>query len=237
MCGRFGFVKILNSDENYQWVRLIDTPDPQKKEDQICLFENNRYDVRPTQNYPVIYKTPEGSVEAENMKFGLFPDWSKAPIINARMENLEISKLWKSYIFNNRCIVLASYFYEWQASGGVKTIPWLIKKRGADYLMFAALYAIEKDKKTDQLIKRFAIITQNANTKMREIHNHGANKFRQPVILDDDKVETWMNSQVTDMNEIQCCMRQYQSDEIDARPLAHIGDDTKHLPPEELHFI
>jgi len=232
MCGRFGFVKILNPDGNYQWVRLIDTPDPERKERQLLFFENNRYDVRPTQRFPAVYKTPEGSIEAENMRFGLFPAWSKTPIINARVENLESSKLWKGHTLKHRCIVFASYFYEWQDTGKPKTVPWLIQKKDANYLAFAAIYAHEKDKKTNEPVKSFAIITQDANVKMREIHNHGANKFRQPVILDENKIDSWLKSEITDIHEIQSCIRQYQPEEIETKRLSHIGDDTRHTPPE-----
>ena len=236
MCGRFGFVKILNEQGNYRWIRIINDVDLAFQDNKrSTLFSDTRYDVRPTQYFPGIYQNSRGLADAENMRFGLFPSWSKKPIINARVENLVSSKLWKSHIIKNRCIVVASYFYEWQDTGNKKTVPWIIRKKESEYVYFAALYAEEFDKKRNLAIKSFAIITQNANSLMMKIHNHGVNKFRQPVLLDDNQLDRWLDFRLQNLDDIMPCIRNYEADEINARPLAAIGDDLRHTAPVELN--
>jgi len=113
----------------------------------------------------------------EMVNWGLHPNWAsenwnKAYTLNARMETLHEKPSFKS-ILNNRCIILADAFFEWQHHGKVKTKYQLGFN---DHLFaFAGLWDINNG------VKTYSIITTEAQGIMREIHN---TKLRMPVAFE-----------------------------------------------------
>jgi putative SOS response-associated peptidase YedK len=230
MCGRFGFISIESKDGQSNWFRLLDDEGVHRK-DQLIANMTTRYDIRPTQMTPVIKKNITGKTSIESLKWGFHPVWSKGPIINTRMEKLFSSKFWKKMVIGKRCLVPASFFYEWKEEGKIK-VPYMIKKKDGNDFLFAGLWDHEKDLKTGQDILSFSILTQDANEIMREIHNFGGNKFRQPVIIDDKNLEKWVNGKEENEDEIISMIRQYSSDEIEVIRLKKTGNDSEHIAPE-----
>jgi putative SOS response-associated peptidase YedK len=119
-----------------------------------------------------------------------FPRWgvnhpgTKSLVINARLENLTASPLWSQ---TKRIIVPANFFYEWQMDSYGKKVPWLIRPISEVFFRLAALYFPPED--------ATVILTTAACDLLKSIHNHGPNKHRQPMTLDQQESENWLSGQ------------------------------------------
>src|SRR5436305_15027619 len=125
MCGRYGF---SIKDEREVLDRFdIDTIDFELRES---------YNVAPTQEMPVVEKHSPNSLHLR--KWGVQPAWSKMFLINAQTEKLTTSSIWKKAFLESRCIILATYFFEWKRLSDGKQ-PYLIKVKKEDVFGFAGL--------------------------------------------------------------------------------------------------
>lgn len=131
----------------------------------------------------------------ELCQWGLLPFWAKDTALakntlNARIETLKEKPSFRGSI-NNRCLVLANKFYEWQwldEKGKVKQ-KYEIGAKG-QIMSFAGLYSDWTDKTTGEVIRTYTIVTTEANELMAEIHN---TKKRMPVILTPETENEWMS--------------------------------------------
>jgi len=143
---------------------------------------------------PVI--TSENPVIIEQYNWGLIPDWSKNQDIRALTLNAKIETLSEKPSFKNvthqRCMVLASGFYEWQwlDSKGKNKVKYQLGIKDEALFAFAGLYSHWKDDLTNEVVKTFTIVTTEANALMSEIHNI---KKRMPVILRPEDEQKWLH--------------------------------------------
>lgn len=243
MCGRFVLVRIP-VEGGYAFERLWVGPDDFAEKEWFKKRMGElraRYDIRPTQEILIIKQ------EAHSKKITLPPAvWgvndqvydkasaSMKPVnaINAREEKLRSWSVWRRALKHHRCIIPATAFYEWQdRQGSTKRLPWEIRRKGGDTFYFAGLCKpAELPDKPPGLFEA-AIITQPGNDLLNWIHNHGGNKGRQPVFLDEEKIENWLDPQLTDADEAAALLRRIENGEWEARPLAAIGDDKNHKEP------
>lgn len=105
-----------------------------------------------------------------------------APQINARIENLTSSNVWKKAFIGRRAIVPMLGYYEWKAIAGKKQ-PYFIHS-DPDFLSAAGIYVPVKT--GDDWEVRFAIITREARDASGEIHD------RMPAFLTPDTSDTWL---------------------------------------------
>jgi len=91
------------------------------------------YNIAPTQLAPAVIHTADGNV-CELMRFGLVPYFAhgespKYSTINARIETLTKAPSWRGpWKRNQRCLVLASGFYEWHVlADGKSKQPYLLR--------------------------------------------------------------------------------------------------------------
>ena len=134
----------------------------------------------------------------ENVQFyhwGLLPHWAKdnsrqKQTLNARIETIHEKPSFRSST-DNRCLVLATAFYEWQwlDPKGKNKQKFRIWKKDSDLFCFAGLFSDWVDKTSGKVIPTFTILTREAQGIMREIHN---NKLRMPVILLPEEEEPWL---------------------------------------------
>ena len=126
--------------------------------------------------------------------WGLIPEWSQENDIrkytlNARIETLEEKKSFKD-IIQNRCLIIADGFYEWQwrNKSGSKKEKYLITLPKEELFAFAGIYTqwINFD---NTIVNSYAIITTQANELMSKIHN---TKQRMPVILKKEDEQNWL---------------------------------------------
>ncbi len=120
------------------------------------------------------------------MTWGLIPSWSKDVEIrkftlNARAETLSQKPSFKS-VLNNRCLIYADGFYEWQwlDPHGQKKQKYLITLENEQPFCFAGLWSSWNEPVTGKPLHTFTLITQPANELMSRIHN---SKHRMPWIL------------------------------------------------------
>ncbi len=118
----------------------------------------------------------------------------KFTTLNAKGESIFTSKLYQQAAASQRCLVVASGFFEWrdvQLPNAKKPtkVPYYISMPNQEYFFMAGIYNNWLDKSTGELITSFAIVTTAANSLMAQIHN---SQKRMPVILQNELAEQWI---------------------------------------------
>jgi putative SOS response-associated peptidase YedK len=203
MCGRyaiFGPISRHRKDEQLL-LQLLD---------RTTAFTPH-YNAAPTQYLPVYRIDPERGPELTNLKWGLIPSWAKDQsigprLIIARSESVQEKPSFRSAFRYRRCLIPANGFYEWQALPSGKQ-PYYITVHDVGIIAFAGLWESWKDKKTDDVIDSFAIITCEANDLLKPLHE------RMPVILKEADYQTWLTGRVA---EAKTLLRPFPADEMEA---------------------
>jgi putative SOS response-associated peptidase YedK len=143
---------------------------------------------------PVISTESPNTIQLFN--WGLIPNWAKDKEIrkntlNARIETINEKVSFKNYV-QNRCLILADGFYEWQWLDdlGKKKQKYLIHLPNNQAFAFAGIYSKWIDKQTGELLNTYSIVTTEAKGLMLNIHN---SKKRMPVILNPENEQDWLN--------------------------------------------
>jgi len=177
------------------------------------------YNVAPTQPAPVVIATPGGNV-CQLMRFGLVPFFAKGvpgkySTINARVETIETSAAFRGpWKRQQRCLVLASGFYEWHLlPDGKSKQPYFIKPADQDSFAFAGLWDTSKaDDGT--VIYSFTIITLPASPLMAQIHN---TRQREPAVLSAAGCRIWLGGTAEQGREL---LQPYPDDLLVAWPVS-----------------
>jgi len=149
---------------------------------------------------PVIAMEDPASVQLR--QWGLIPAWvhSKAQAeqirkgtYNARAETLHEKPSFRDSLSTGRCLVIAGGFFEWQLVNG-KKIPWYIKLKSGEPLVFAGLCENWTDSENGEITKTCTIITTAAGPLMEKIHN---TKLRMPVILRKEREVEWISGDIS----------------------------------------
>lgn len=128
--------------------------------------------------------------------WGLIPFWAKDDSIKKMTLNCKIETAHQKPSFrnviNNRCLVLADGFYEWQwlDEKGKQKQKYELTLPENEAFAFAGLYSEWLDKSTGELRNTYTIITTEANQLMSKIHN---TKKRMPVIIATDNEQDWLH--------------------------------------------
>ena len=126
----------------------------------------------------------EGQRELVRMRFGLIPFFAKGvpgqySTINARVETVRTSPAYRTaWNRGQRCLVIASGFYEWQVVGEGKQ-PWYVSCADQPVFGFAGLWDRSVPEGGEPILS-CTIITLPASPFMAQIHN---TKLREPAIL------------------------------------------------------
>ena len=148
---------------------------------------------------PVI--TSENRNEIQPLHWGLIPHWVKDSqkaneirrmTYNAKIETVHEKPSFRDAFKKNRCLVIADGFYEWKSTSSGKICHY-IKYNDTDIFAFAGIFSEWTDKVSGEYVKSVSILTQSANSMMAKIHNI---KKRQPVILNQEYQEEWLDSNV-----------------------------------------
>jgi len=128
-------------------------------------------------------------------EWGLLPSWAKDKslqnnTLNARIETLHEKPSFKN-ILNNRCLIPADGFYEWQwlDEKGKNKQKYLITLKDEEIFAFAGLWSAWADHSTGELLETYTIITRPANELMAKIHN---SKQCMPWILSRKDENDWL---------------------------------------------
>jgi putative SOS response-associated peptidase YedK len=148
------------------------------------------WNMAPTRDAPVVRLHPQTRARhLDLLRWGLVPHWAKDPKsvrqpINARAETVATAPMFRDALERRRCLVPADAFYEWQAIDGEKQ-PYAVARADGQPMAFAGLW--EGWRGADGTVLRtFTIVTTNANTLLRPIHE------RMPVILEQQDWTTWL---------------------------------------------
>lgn len=168
MCGRYNnHLQTMNA-----WANLLeDWP----SSDALS------YNVAPTTNIPIV--TVAG---VKSARWGMVPSWSKEfkakdSTINARIETVRESRLFRSAWEEGRtCIVPAAGYYAWREENGIKQ-PYYIHKPG-DLIAFAGLW----EPWNYQI--SCTILTEEAFGNTAALHS------RMPITLSLSLAEDWLES-------------------------------------------
>ena len=148
------------------------------------------WNVAPTQSAPVVRRHPEtGERHLDLLRWGLRPRWAKVEKgarepINARIETVATSGMFRQAYAKRRCLVPADAFYEWKVEEGGKQ-PMAIAPAAGEGMAFAGLWEHWRGE-GDEIVRTFAIVTRDANATMRAVHN------RMPVILAPEDWAVWL---------------------------------------------
>ncbi len=144
----------------------------------------------------ILNKSPQ--IITTNYTWGLLPNWASAidfrkNTLNARLETLNEKPSFQN-IINNRCLIIATAFYEWRWNDekGKSKQKFQINTNEALFT-FAGLYSHWTNPITDEKHNTFTMVTTNANKTMEYIHNH---KKRMPIILKKEDEINWLNSSI-----------------------------------------
>lgn len=126
-------------------------------------------------------------------QWGLVPSWKsdktfQKNTLNARIETLDTLPSFANYT-QNRCLILASYFFEWRHEGKQK-IPYKIFAQDSEILYMAGIYNDYLDVASNEITRTFSIVTTVANELMSYIHNH---KKRMPIIIKEQDISLWLH--------------------------------------------
>jgi len=178
MCGRF-----VNTNKIEDLVEQFNIDIDSANE----LSISKSYNICPTQYSPVIFEdTVQRKIEM--MHWGLIPSWSRdkqfsSNMINARFETIKEKPSFKNLINTNRCIIIASGYFEWVQAESNKQ-PYYIYNN-EKLLPMAGLWTKWKD------ILSFTIITRNAHERLRPIHH------RMPLVLDVNGIDSYLSNDIS----------------------------------------
>ncbi|CAI1638006.1 hypothetical protein GRS66_009922 [Saccharomyces pastorianus] len=193
MCGRFALA--YDSGDLFrlleEWNIPVNTPkdtssnDRRSQDEEITpnqavdnhdIFEAS-YNIAPTK-YSAVYRSDTKAIQF--MRWGLVPFWTKDVsqfktyrTFNARLENLQESKMWMRPCEKKRCAVLMSGYFEWKTVGKKKT-PYFISRRDGKLMFVAGMYDyLEKED-----LYTFTIVTAGGPEELEWLHE------RMPCVLE-----------------------------------------------------
>lgn len=146
--------------------------------DQVLAYG----EVRPTNVVPVIAPDRRGEQAVFPMKWGYS---GRSFLINARAETAGIKPTFREDWSRHRCIIPASWYYEWEHirmdSGKVKTgDKYQIRPRDSKMTWLCGLYRMENG------MPHFVILTREPGEEIRFIHD------RMPLILPEERIGAWI---------------------------------------------
>ena len=185
-------------------------------------------------NAPIVIAKGKDDVEILSAHWEFIPEWitkmsqleearkQGIPWLNARSETILSSRMFRDAALHQRCLVLASHFFEWRhykPEGAKKEIayPYTVVVNDADYFYMAGIYNQYENPTTGKVLTSFAIITTAANELMEQVHNK---KKRQPTILNEDLAYEWIFGDLSEKRIKEIASYQLPSEHMSAYTIA-----------------
>ena len=139
-------------------------------------------EIRPTDVVPVIAPNRSGERAVFPMKWGFT---GKSLLMNARVETAAEKSMFRDAWAGHRCLVPASYYFEWEhlpgKNGRTRTgDKYRIRPKDSEMTWLCGLYRIEEG------LPVFVILTRQPGEGIRFLHN------RMPLILSEEVAEEWI---------------------------------------------
>ncbi len=160
----------------------------------ILLEQEQVYNGFAYPQTPIITNHPPKIISSYH--WGLLPAWANDTTIrkntlNARTETIREKPAFRDSV-DNRCLVIATSFFEWQwlSKDGKHKLKHEIKSAEEEIFAFAGIWNHWVDKQTGELIPTYSILTVEANELMATIHN---TKKRMPLVLNKADEQKWLD--------------------------------------------
>lgn len=152
--------------------------------------------IRPTDMAAVLAPNKQGIMAIFPMIWGFTHESTSKPLINCRIETADQKPLWKDSWFRRRCVIPASWYYEWgippsevgyqnaNEQRKIKKEKYAIQPEGAEITYLAGLYRFEEHRGIQ--IPMFTVLTREAVSPVSSIHD------RMPLILGKDSLSEWI---------------------------------------------
>ena len=152
--------------------------------------------IRPTDIAAVLAPNKQGNMAVFPMVWGFTHEATPKPIINCRIETADQKAMWKDSWFRRRCIIPASWYYEWGVPPSeicfrnaneqhrIKKENYVIQLEGAEITYLAGLYRYEEH--CGMQVPVFSILTKESVAPVRTIHD------RMPLILGKENLKEWI---------------------------------------------
>jgi len=134
-------------------------------------------DIFPSDEIATLIKGTKDKADVGLMKWGIKALNNKL-VINAKVETIQEKPMFK-YIEKNRCIILATGFYEWSKDES-HTQYYFQNKTEFKPIYIGAIY-------DNNQIPNFVIITKEPTEDIKDIHD------RMPLIIDERDVNNFLN--------------------------------------------
>jgi len=211
MCGRFAFH--ITSEELAKYFGLSK---------DIVLPA--RFNIAPSQPVPVVRLNREGEARLSEIRWGLIPFWAKdkaigARMINARAETVGQKPAYRAPFRRRRCLVLASGFYEWQATAAGK-VPHYFSHEQGEPLAFAGLWD-RWEEPGSEAVDSCTIVTVPAEGVVKPVHN------RMPLLLAASQHRGWIDRD-TPVTQLEEWLHDAAAPPLRSWPVARTVNDPRH---------
>ena len=170
-------------------------------------------EIRPTNVVPVIASNRSGGRSVFPMKWGFT---GRTLLMNARAETASTRAMFREAWASHRCIVPASWYFEWEhftgSDGKTRTgDKYLIQPKGCEMTWMCGLYRIEAG------LPVFVILTREPGEEIRFIHD------RMPLILPGEYVEEWIRPGAKPEELAEAALTQMVYEKVADRPAGAEG--------------
>jgi putative SOS response-associated peptidase YedK len=187
-----------------------------------------RYNIAPTDQIPIVRIDPrDGTRELTMARWGLVPWWTKempkVPHINARLETVHKTPLFREAFARRRCLIPATGFHEWQKRADGKQ-PYRFRLKDLEPFAFAGLWEFARIGGAE--ILSATIIVGEPNQLAAIIHD------RMPVILEPEDYDRWLDPN-TPAEGLRSMLKPYPAERMEAyavsRDLNSVKNDREDL--------
>jgi putative SOS response-associated peptidase YedK len=187
-----------------------------------------RYNIAPSQEVAAVRLGSDGRRRLDMLRWGLVPSWADDPsignkLINARGETVATKPAFRRACRDQRCLIVADGFYEWQTGPEGKQPYLLALASGAAFAMAGLWERWERDGLRRETC---AMITTTANEMMAEIHH------RMPVILRAVDYDRWLGPGALPGPVLERLLAAYPADEMVARRVSKHVNNPRHDDPQ-----
>jgi putative SOS response-associated peptidase YedK len=167
---------------------------------------------------PVV-RVSDGQRELCDMRCGFIPSWwdkGQPPqhTINATIENVAKSGMWRSALKHTRYLVPSLGWYEWKDAGTRRRKqPYFIHLPSKEPFLFAGLWAEWRGKESEPLLT-FATLTRDAAGSIKSIHD------RMPLVVAPDAYYAWSDPKADDGTDLCAMVETTAVTEFEAYPVS-----------------
>lgn len=222
MCGRFALYS--EPSAMAQYLDAVVGP-------EVLSTWRPKWNVAPTCSIMgVVHQSEERTLRL--FRWGLVPSWAKDPSVgnsafNARAETVDRKPMFRSAFRRSRILLPADDFYEWKA--GSPKQPYAFTRGDGQPTVFAGLSERWQDAE-GSVLHTATILTTEAGPDMPFHH-------RQPVVLEPETWDIWLDKDVTGGDELVELLRPTASGTLVHRPVRRDVGNVRNDGPRLLETV